>query len=216
MENKEPAWKKILNVTSNAVMVNGLFLLCCIPIVTIGQAWSGLYTAIRYAIRGDGWFAGFKAGVKTRFWRGTLAWTACMAAVLYIGFNFLDMLGQVPIVTMVVHGLFLLLAMMITAALIPLNVYIPTTKTQWLINGVNLCFRAPLQVALTGVLMWAPLALAIVVLKFGFFLPVLFIMVFLLGYFTVTVLIATILLKKPLIQTKLEMEQLEQEAEEEK
>ena len=38
---------RVLSIAGNAVLMNLLFLLCCIPVVTIGQAWSGLLSAVR-------------------------------------------------------------------------------------------------------------------------------------------------------------------------
>lgn len=212
VETKEPKWRKILHVTSNAVMVNALFLLCCIPIVTIGQAWCGLYSAIRYAIRGDGWFSGFKAGFKTRFLRGTVAWTLCLIVIAEMTINMLAIIGE-SIVMIALNALFLLVAMMICGALIPVNVYIPSSVSQWLKNSVNLVVYAPLQMAGVAVMMWLPVALVVLFLRYGFFDPFFFIMVFLLIYFSFSTLIATILLKTPLIRVKNETEQRQEEQE---
>ena len=212
METKEPKWRKILQVTSNAVMVNALFLLCCIPVVTIGQAWCGLYSAIRYAIRGDGWFSGFKAGFKTRFLRGTIAWTVCLLVIAYMTINMLAIIGE-NIVMVVVHALFLLFVMMICGAQIPVNVYVPSSVSQWLKNAVNLVTYAPLQTAAVAVIMWLPVALVILFLKYGLFDPFFFIMVFLMLYFSVGTLIATILLKDPLIRVRDETVKLQEEQE---
>lgn len=211
METKEPKWRKILQVTSNAVMVNALFLLCCIPVVTIGQAWAGLYSAIRYAIRGDGWFSGFKAGFKTRFLRGTIAWTLCLIVIAEMVINMLAIIGD-GVLMVGLNALFMLFAMMVCGALIPVNVYVPSSVSQWLKNSVNLVTYAPLQMAGVSVLMWLPVALVILFLKFGLFDPFFFIMVFLLIYFSFSTLIATILLKEPLIKVKNQTEDM-QEAE---
>ena len=159
VDNTEPKWKQILHVTSNAATANFLFLLCCIPVITIGQAWCALYTSVRYAIRGDGWFSGFKDGFKTRFLRGTAAWIICMAVDLYMAFNVVTMAyyrvdGYLP--PLIISSIFFLIALMFTAALIPLNVYIPTTVMQWLKNAVTLTFTAPLQIAAVAVMMWIP------------------------------------------------------------
>ena len=208
METNEPKWRKILRVTSNAVMVNGLFLLCCIPVVTIGQAWCGLSSAIRYAIRGDGWFSGFKAGFKTRFLRGTVAWTLCLIVIVEMVINMLAVIGE-NMVMVVLNALFMLIAMMICGAMMPVNVYVPSSVSQWLKNSVNLVTYAPLQMAGVSVLMWLPVALVILFLKFGLFDPFFFIMVFLLIYFSFSTLIATILLKDPLIKVKNQTEDMQ-------
>ena len=117
MNTNEPAWKRILAITSNVVMINALFLLCSIPVVTIGQAWCGLYTAIRYAIRGEGWFAGFKVGFKTRFLRGVVSWIVCMLLIVYMALNFLSML-EIHTAAVVVHGVFLLVVKIIVNILL--------------------------------------------------------------------------------------------------
>lgn len=214
METKEPKWRKLLQVASNAAMINALFILCCIPVVTIGQAWAGLYSAVRYAIRGDGWFAGFKAGFKTRFLRGTVAWTVCLLVIVEMSLNMMAILGENPVIV-AGHGLFLLIALMICGALIPLNVYIPGPVTQWLKNAINLIIYAPLQTVGVAVLMWLPTVLVVLYLRFAFFDPFFFIMVFLFAYFSFSTLIATVLLKNPLIRIKQDMEQLQQGASEE-
>ena len=75
---------KILTKVGTAVMMNLLFLVCSLPIVTMGQAWCGLMSALRYQIRGDSWWDGFKFGFKTRFLRGTVAWCALLAVGLFL------------------------------------------------------------------------------------------------------------------------------------
>lgn len=211
LETKEPKWRKILQLTSNAVMVNFLYLLGCIPIITIGQSWCALFSAIRFAIRGDGWFAGFKEGFKTRFLRGTVAWVVTLALVVYMTLNMLAMVGEtIPMI--VIHGLFLLAVLMISTALIVINVYIPSSVAQWMRNAVNMCFAAPLHVAASSVIMWLPTVLVVLFLRFGFLDPFFFIMVFLLIYYTLSALLTTILLKDALIRIKDDTEALEGEA----
>ena len=211
----EPRWKKILHLTSNAVTLNLLFLLSCLPIVTIGQAWCGLYSAIRYMIRGDGWFDGFKAGFKTRFLRGTVAWILCFLVDAYLVVNvfftaYYQWNGNIG--ALVVQCIFLLIALMFTAALIPLNVYIPTGKLQWVKNAITLTFTSPLQMALVAVLMWLPVA-SVLLMMWDTIFFVIFVVMFLIVYFALVVLVATIALKDPLIRIKKEMEEMEQQEE---
>ena len=217
METKEPRWRKILEVTSNAVMVNVVFLICCIPIVTIGQAWCGLYSAIRFAIRGDGWFSGFKEGFKTRFLRGVISWTICLAATLYLAANVLTMIyyqvdGYIP--HLVVQCLLLLFLMMFTGALYPISLYIPSSVSRWLKNAATMVATSPLQMLAVAVMMWLPVALLVWFFLYGFIDPFFFLMVFLLAYFSLCTLIATILLKDPLIKLKKATEALQEQGEE--
>ena len=86
MEEKKSFSEKlhsILNKMGTMALMNAMYLIACIPIVTIGPAWNGLLTAIRYHVRGDKWFAGFKFGFKTRFWRSFLSFNIMLLPILY-------------------------------------------------------------------------------------------------------------------------------------
>jgi len=199
---------QLWTMAGNGIMVNLMYLICSIPIVTMGPSWCGLFSAMRFAIRGDGWAAGFKEGIRTRFWRMLVAWVVCLGIIVYMSMNIISMLyykneGYIPM--LVAYGLFLLLAMMITASLIVLNVYIPTSVSQWLKNAMTLTFKSPIQTAVVGALMWVPFAVVLLFNISTFYV----LMIFIAMYFTVVVLIATMLLKDPLIEIKLEMQAME-------
>jgi hypothetical protein len=133
-----------------------------------------------------------------------------LALVVYMSMNMLAMVGAtIPVI--VIHGLFLLAVLMISTALIVINVYIPSSVAQWMRNAVNMCFAAPLHVAASSVIMWLPTILVVLFLRFGFLDPFFFIMVFLLIYYTVSALVTTVLLKNALIRVKEETQALEEE-----
>ena len=177
MNEKETFFEKIgriVNIIANAVMMNVMFLIACIPIVTIGTAWNALFSAIRYSVRGDKWFTGFKVGYKTRFWRSLLSWTILLIPIgVILYFDVISpLMDPAFLATMapdrlVRLGLACLMAMMLAgfaAALILLNVYIPTSVGNWLRNGANMFFKVPLNLALVGAALWFPTLLAV----FGF------------------------------------------------
>ena len=204
---------KVYTLAGNSIMVNLMFLICSIPIVTMGPSWCGLFTALRFAIRGDGWASGFKEGLCTRFWRMMIAWIVALLVIVYMSFNIITMLyyksdGYLPM--LITYFLFLLLAMMFTASLIVLNVYIPTSVFQWLKNAVTLTFTSPIQTAIVGALMWIPFMVLLILNISTVYVLIIFIAI----YFTVVVLIAILLLKKPLIRIKIEMNELEENSEE--
>ena len=129
---------KLYTLAGNGSMVNLMFLICSLPVVTMGAAWCGLFSSMRFAIRGDGWLAGFKEGLCTRFWRMVIAWIICLGVVIYMAINIVTMLyykneGYIPM--LIAYSAFLLIARMIAASLIVLNVYIPTSVVQWLKNA---------------------------------------------------------------------------------
>ena len=92
---------KVLNLVNKIgtfILMNMMFLIGCLPIVTIGASWSGLYSAVRFTIRGEGWFAGYKEGFKTGLLRNCLA-TAFGLLVGYYALN-----NLLPAVLMLVEG----------------------------------------------------------------------------------------------------------------
>lgn len=187
---------KVITIAGSIILMNLLFLLASLPIVTMGQAWCGLLTAVRYQIRGDKWTAGFKKGFTTRFWRGTIMWVI-MAAVDV--FFMLDMFATIAVVGLdvpsVMAALVFGLMIMITFSLQILNVYVPTPIGQWLRNGVNMVFKAPLELLGAAVLFWVPFAM--LWRWTGLFVYML--MIFVAAYFALVAVAGTMVLKNALI-----------------
>lgn len=198
MTEKESAFEKIssvITIAANAVTMNALFLLACLPIVTIGAAWNGLFSAIRYNVRGEKWFEGFKYGFKNRFLRGTVAWLIMLVFTAIAILDFSLVLSAMNVARLIASSLMLLLVFALNGSLILLNVYIPTNVGNWVRNAVNMVFYAPLQIFITGLLMWLPIMMAIFFPQYFWYL----IMVFVVAYYILASLGITMLMKKPLI-----------------
>jgi hypothetical protein len=191
-------------LAGHAIMVNLMFLVCSVPIITMGPAWCGLFSSLRFAIRGDGWPSGFKKGLCTGFLRMMVAWIICLGVIIYMAANILTMIfykQEGYLVPLIMYCLFFLIVLMLTASLIVLNVYIPTSVLQWLKNAITLTFTSPIQTAIVGVLMWVPFAVVLIFNINAIFVLMIFVAI----YFTVVVLIATMLLKDALIRVKVDM-----------
>ena len=191
----ESKFWKIINLAGNAIGLNLFFLVSCIPIVTIGPAMSGLYSGVRYLIRREDWFTGFKVGFCKNFLRTAIAGVLTVAMMVYLllYFNtahnfYLDGGSLSPMIT---YGIAMLFPCMIAAALWPLNVYIPSGTADWLRNAVNLICKAPLQVLATAIAMWLPVFLALYLLE----LLYLSALVILAVYFSLAAFASTLLLK---------------------
>lgn len=195
----ESKFWKFINLAGNAIGLNLLYVLCCLPVVTIGPATSGLYSAIRYLIRREGWFKGFREGFRKGFLRTMLAGLVCVGSMAYLilEFNvavnfFLETGDFSPMITCAIPMLF---PMTIAAALWPLNVYIPYNTVNWLKNAVNLIVRAPLMVLATAVLFWLPVFLFLYFADYILGIAIIFLGI----YFSLAAFVSTILLKDPLI-----------------
>ena len=187
---------KVISIAGNAILMNLLFLICSIPVVTMGQAWAGLLTAVRYNIRGDKWQDGFWKGFKTRFWRGTISW--CVMAL--VDFFFLrEMLATIAQVgldtTSVAAVLVFSLMSMLTFSMQLMNIYVPTGIGDWLRNAVNMVFKIPIELLISGVLFWAPLILFFAWM--GMFWHIM--IIFVTAYFVLVAAVGTLLAKNALI-----------------
>ncbi|MBO5317272.1 MAG: DUF624 domain-containing protein [Oscillospiraceae bacterium] len=186
---------KVVTMAGTAILMNLMFLIACIPIVTIGPAWNGLLTSVRYNIRGDGWFQGFKAGYTTRFWRSLISWCICLPLCWVFLADLNNAIQGGNPLDIGICGLFFAMATMVTMALQFLNVYIPTGIAQWLRNAVNF-FRYPLMLFVAAMLFWAPVLIA---LLWDMIIFVQIIMIFIAVYFTLAAVASTMLLKDGLL-----------------
>ena len=208
MKQKETMFEKIskaITLIGNFIMMNLLFLVACLPVVTIGQAWCGLFSAVRYNIRGEKWFTGFKIGFKTRFWRGILAWLLILPFFVIL---FLDVTAYFTVeqftvelvIRLIASAVMFLVTTGLLGALLLLNVYIPTTVGNWIRNGVGMVFQVPLQLMAAGGLMWMPLLLAFLAFNIFYY----FVMVFVVAYFTLAAVGNTMLMKQALLDCLVE------------
>lgn len=196
---------KVLSIAGTTILMNLLFLVSCLPIVTMGQAWCALLTGIRYSIRGDSWWHGFKHGFKTRFWRGTLAWCLMLIPNVYflleVHYGYAQLAQSAGYLAQLIPAcLMLALTTMVTAALLALNVYIPTKVGTWIRNSVNLVFKAPVMLLGAAVAFWLPVLLAL--LRFDLFYYGLLIVIA--AYFPLAGLCSTVALKQALMDLLIE------------
>ena len=195
MKKKTNSLDKIMNLINligTAVLMNLTFLLFCIPIVTIGQAWCGLLGAIRYNIRGESWFKGFLVGFKRRFLRGTVLWIIALPLI----FIFIDSITRAKGVVDLVAGIFMLVfgGVILHSGLL-LNVYIPTTVNNWTRNMVNFALKTPLKLLICAAVYWLPV---LVFAFYDFYILYELALMFVFVYYALCGLVTTIVMKDDL------------------
>lgn len=94
---------RALTVLSDAVLLNLCFLLCCLPLVTIGAAWSALHGVCLRRQEGGGVVRLFFSGFRRSFRQATVVWLLLAAAgtVLALDFRLIAALEAVPAVVTV-------------------------------------------------------------------------------------------------------------------
>ncbi len=186
---------KVLSFAGRIVLMSMLFLVSCLPVVTIGQAWCAVLTGIRYQIRGDSWFEGFKFGFKNRFWRGLIAWCVMLIPNIYFILEVHYGYANGYVVQLISACLMLVLTTMLTAALLMLNVYIPTKISLWISNAASMVFKTPLMLLITAALFWLPILLGVLRPDVLFFT----LLIFIFAYYPLQGWLATLLLKGTII-----------------
>lgn len=218
---RESTVMKFVNFAGTAVMLNLLFLLCCLPILlfflfskvsapwnwlvcmaatsTVGPALCGLFSGVRYMIRKDGAVRGFLEGLRTRWLRamlgGVIITTITVYLILHVNLGVNAMVAGYGASYLITYGIFALIPAMLLSALMILNVYIPYDVADWLRNGVNLIVKAPHWVLLTVALFWLPVVGVLWVGPIAFYGAAIFVAC----WFTLSAFISTMFLKDALI-----------------
>jgi uncharacterized membrane protein YesL len=200
-ENKSVNFWKGINLAGTAIMINLAFLLCCIPVVTIGPAICGLYSSIRYVVRGNGWFNGFSAGIKKNFVRNALVGSLLLIMIVDLAISFNTALGfyleSSDYTPLIIYAVGLLPVVMVFSALWPLHVFIPyESGSDWLKDCLKLLVKAPIQLILVSALMLLPVALILYIPEIGFMLMIVFLAI----YYALMGFASILLLKNPLEQ----------------
>lgn len=101
--NPDGTVMRVLTILSDIILLNLCFLLCCIPLVTIGGAWSALYGVCLRHREGDGVVRLFFSGFRRSFRQATVVWLllAAAGAVLALDFRLIATLEAVPAVVTV-------------------------------------------------------------------------------------------------------------------
>lgn len=200
-ENKSINFWKGVNLAGTAIIINIAFLICCIPVVTIGPATCALYSAIRYVVRGNGWFNGFLEGLKKNFVRNALVGAVLSVMIAKMAMDFNTALGfylETSDYTMlIVYTVGLLPLLVVFTALWPLNVFIPyESDGDWLKDMLTLVVKAPIQLLIVSVLMLLPVALMLYIPDIFFMMLIVFFAI----YYALVAFAAILILKKPLEQ----------------
>ena len=145
--------------------LNMCFLLCCIPVVTIGSAHSAMYTAIRALGRDEPWLRIFFRTFFRDFKRPTIMWLIMALIIGVFAWNTMalavveDEASKVP---MTISAVALGLAMCVCSTGFLLYSKFECTVGQLLRNSVLTVIMHPVRCALGTALVWLPfVALAI-------------------------------------------------------
>ena len=155
---------QILLLLADYMILNLLFILCCIPIFTIGAAQAGLYSGMRVLLDKEddspcsrAFFKGFSSG----FGKITIVWTVLLAVMALLVYNLvatliLDLAGSYAPVWMCV--LALAICILYQSMLTLFHSQFDCTIRQLLKNVFYVVLAHPLRSIAVAVLAWIPVA----------------------------------------------------------
>ncbi len=177
---------KVMGTAADLILINLLWLICAIPLVTIGAATAAGHCACRKLRHGEGAIVrNFFTAFRRDFKQATLAWfLVVLAAIgLFVDFSLLlplDFPGKIPVV--IVLWMVVLICLFLVQYLFPLLSQFQNTLPNMLSNSLRFALRdlktsillALPVVAIVLLLLLATrlfLRLGMVWLLFGFSLP---------------------------------------------
>lgn len=151
---------QVLMTVGDLIILNILFLLCSIPIVTMGAAQAGLYTAVRVITDKEddsSPVAGFFRGFKTGFFKITLLWIPFLFLILASLWAFFGATGGVKIVAAISFCLVAIYEMLVVL----FHSRFDCTPLQLLKNATLLLLAHPLRVIPAAFLCWLTVLIAL-------------------------------------------------------
>lgn len=152
----------ILEGLANTILLNVLFLLCCVPVLTIGAAFTALFSGCRSLLRDGACFRAFFRAFRTNFKRATLAWLILLPLLILLAltaYNVWVLLQQgmaLSKFTFVVSLIALTLGLAVTTMVFLFYSRFECTLGQLLKNGLFMTLAYFLRAIIIGVAMWLP------------------------------------------------------------
>ncbi len=159
--NKKPKLMFVLiERAAHLIFLNLIFILCCLPVITIGSALTALYAACRAAAKSEPCYRLFFQAFTASFKRATLAWLVLFPFFLFAAISLFA--SRYMVVPMDIPGIVLssvlLLATLAVGSMLFLY-YSCFEGTLWELfkSAFILIFTHPIQTVLLTLLLWAPL-----------------------------------------------------------
>ena len=164
--NYENKFMQLLMTMGDMIILNLMFLLCCLPVVTIGAAQAGLCTGLRKLTDKDddtSPAAAFMKGFCSGFGKITIAYSIMLALILLTGYTaasvaFYDVNGVkgAPVVLSIVS---LCICALFQTTICTFHSRFSCTLWQLFRNAWFMILAHPLRTVLSAALAWSPVIL---------------------------------------------------------
>ena len=190
----------MLDLLANTILLNLLFVVCCLPVVTIGAAYTALFSGCRAIANGEACFRAFFRSFRSGFKRATLAWLILLPVLVLLALTSYTVWAYAQAgVTMGAFTMIVSLVGLVFMLAVAMMVFLfysrfECTLRQLLKNGILMTMAYLLRAIIIGLLCWGP------VLMFFLLAPYTFMqlsVVFLIIWFGVAANLSVRLMKKP-------------------
>ena len=140
--------------------LNLIFLLFCIPVITIGSARTAFYTAMRAMQRNEPWLSLFWQTFKTSLKQPTVVWCICLPLVYIFAMNTFNMFSLGQNVMGTISSVCLGVTMCVASLAPMFYSRFDCTVKEMFRNSLGMIIAFPIRVVLGTALTWAPVAIA--------------------------------------------------------
>lgn len=160
---------QILLTLADLIILNVMYILCCIPVVTISAAQAGLYTGTRVLLDKDddrSVFKSFFRGFADGFMKSSIAGTILLALFLLVVYIFANTLALywagksiVPVIVSAIAGVLIYCAHSILG---PFHASFGCTVVQLIRNSFMVFIAYPLRSLAVGILTALPVVIILI------------------------------------------------------
>lgn len=164
-----------LDLLSSIVFLNLLFLVCSLPIVTLGASLTALYGGLRAHIKKEPCYKAFFRTFGKSFLRSTLAWVILLPINVFLIFRTVTIAEWVvleggSIVSLIISLIIVLISLAFTSLVFLFYSRFEATTLQLFQYSAKILFAAPFRSIIVGALSWFPFILPFFAVGFQIFL----------------------------------------------
>lgn len=152
----------MLEGVANTMLLNILFLVCCVPVFTIGAAFTALFGGCRALMNDEACFKAFFRSFRSGFKRATLAWLillpvlALLALTAHSVWVYMNAGVKMGAFTLVVALIGLVIALAVSMMTFLFYSRFECTLRQLLKNGLFMTLAYFVRAIIIGLMNWAP------------------------------------------------------------
>lgn len=152
----------MLEGVANTMLLNMLFLICCIPVITVGAAQTALFSGCRALLKDEPCFRAFFRGLRSGFKRATLAWLILLPVLAVLGLTvhsvwiYMNAGVKFAVFTLIVAIIGLSVALVVATMTFLFYSRFECTVRQLLKNGLFVTLAYFIRAVLIGLINWAP------------------------------------------------------------